>query len=307
MVSCGRFVSSTQIIIPNFIYLSLLALSPGTAKLVCHFCEKRLSWGLSFLHLVQLESESSEVTNKYISDYHHRYYSQSYSNFFKAPQELRFHTVWIRIMAEEVAKRGSRFIQIRLFKRDCYSINSSPPCGVEGSVIGNHQMAGYRWCYTFYLQLALEEVLIVSCGAVLPPHENTAAKTCPARTSVISKALLDVSVWKDFSKVLPWEGIENPMGANDCEWAAPWIFICFLQTISNWGNKMLFGSRLWEVSKALQKQKERNLVAVARWQSISRFALPLWSPRCTSICTISTVLCRRLCIPAEQLGKRQEN
>lgn len=82
-------------------------------------------------------------------------------------------------MAEEVAKRGPHFIQIRLFKLDCYSINSSPPCGVEGSVIGNHQMAGYRWCYTFYLQLALEEVLIVSCGAVLPPQKNTAAKTCP--------------------------------------------------------------------------------------------------------------------------------
>lgn len=205
MVSCRRFVSSTQIIIPNFRYLSLLALSPGIAKLVCHFCEKRLSWGLSFLHLVQLESESSKVTNKYISDYHHHYYSQSYSNFFKAPQELWFHTVWIWIMAEEVAKRGSRFIQIRLFKLDCYSINSSPPCGVEGSVIGNHQMAGYRWCYTFYLQLALEEVLIVSCGAVLPPHKNTTAKTCPAWTSLTSKALLDVSVWKDFSKVFPWE------------------------------------------------------------------------------------------------------
>lgn len=97
-------------------------------------------------------------------------------------------------MAEEVAKRGSRFIQIRLFKLDCYSINSSPPCGVEGSVIGNHQMAGYRWCYTFYLQLALEEVLIVSCGAVLPPHENTTTKTCPPGTSLTRKALLDVRV-----------------------------------------------------------------------------------------------------------------
>ena len=85
----------------------------------------------------------------------------------------------MQIMAEEVAKRGSSFIQIRLFKRDCYSINSSPHCGVEGSVIGNHQMAGYRWCYTFYLQLALEEVLIVSGGAVLPQHKNATTKTCP--------------------------------------------------------------------------------------------------------------------------------
>lgn len=214
MVNCRRFVSSTQIIIPNFRYLSLLALSPGNAKLVCHFCEKRLSWGPGFLHLVQLESESSKVTNKYISDYHHHYYSQSYSNFFKASQELWFHTVWIWIMSEEVAKRGSRFIQIRLFKVDCYSINSSPPCGVEGSVIGNHQMAGYRWCYTFYLQLALEEVLIVSCGAVLLPHENTTAKTCPAWTPLMSKALLDVRVWERLLESAPMRRHWKPNGSE---------------------------------------------------------------------------------------------
>lgn len=83
-VYCKRFGSSTQIIIPNFRYLSLRAPSPGNAKLVSHFCEKRLSWDFSFLHLVWLESESSKVTNKYISDYHHHYYySWSNSNFFK--------------------------------------------------------------------------------------------------------------------------------------------------------------------------------------------------------------------------------
>lgn len=117
-------------------------------------------------------------------------------------------------MAEEVAKRGSRFIQIRLFKLDCYSINSSPPCGVEGSVIGNHQMAGYRWCYTFYLQLALEEVLIVSCGAVLPPHENTTAKTCPAWTSLMSKALLDV---REQERHLKKRSHEKAL-KTQCEW-----------------------------------------------------------------------------------------
>jgi len=89
-----EFGSSTQIIIPNFRYLSLLALSPGNAKVVCHFCEKRLSWDFSFLHFVWLESGSSKVTNKYISDYHHHYYSSSDRNFFKPSQELWFRTVW---------------------------------------------------------------------------------------------------------------------------------------------------------------------------------------------------------------------
>lgn len=105
---------------------------------------------------------------------------------------------------------------------------------------------------------------------------------------------------KDFSKALPWE---NPMWVNDCEWAALWIFTCYLQVISSWGNKMLFGSRLWEVSKALQKQKEKNLVTVSGWESVSHSALPLWSPCCTSVCTISTILCQRLWIPAEGLGE----
>lgn len=112
---------------------------------------------------------------------------------------------------------------------------------------------------------------------------------------------------KDFSKVLPWEGTENPVQVTNWEWIAPCVFTCYLKVISSRGNKRLFGSRLCKVSKALPKQKEKNLVSVARWRSTSRFALPLWCPCCTSICTVSTVLCQRLSIPAERLGKRQED
>lgn len=301
-VNCKRFGSSTQIIIPNFRYLSVLAPSPGNAKLVCHFCEKRLSWDFSFLHLVWLESESSKVTNKYISDYHrHHYYSWSNSSFLKPSQKLQFHTVWMRIMAEEVAKMGSRFIQIRLFKLDCYSINSSPPCGVEGSVIGNHQMAGYRWCYTFYLQLALEEVLIVSCGAVLLPHENTIAKTLPEPIRQAKHFWMWGCFEKDFSKGLPWESTENPVRVDDPPVSSSLNFyllpagyiLCYAGP----------GHGRW--GRAIQKQKEKNTATLARWQSISALLshpILLPPPLCNRCCPLrkSVNLC---CAIGEEAGR----
>lgn len=170
-------------------------------------------------------------------------------------------------MAEEVAKRGSSFIQIRLFKRDCYSINSSPPCGVEGSVIGNHQMAGYRWCYTFYLQLALEEVLIVSGGAVLPQHKNATTKTCPVWTSPKSKALLDMRVWERHVKSTPMGKQCRP---NVGGWSMREQLPDFVP-VKEMNYYLSLHNGKW--GKAMQKHKETKVAMFVRWQSISDFAL----------------------------------